>query len=138
MCRHRKFQTVKLKFIIDGQRLIGLGAVDLIVPSVLPVGCFPLYLTLSESSDPADYGRRTGCLTKFNALSWYHNVALRRQLDQLRKKYPAVSIRYADFYAQIFDFVINPLKYGGFLISKIILMTLNVLKSNFFLKIRFN
>ncbi|XP_074567131.1 GDSL esterase/lipase At1g28600 isoform X2 [Curcuma longa] len=94
------------------ERLIGLGAVDLIVPSVLPVGCFPLYLTLYQSSDPAEYGRRTGCLRRFNALSWYHNAALGRQLDRLRKKYPAVSIRYADFYAQLFDFVINPLKYG--------------------------
>ncbi|XP_074558792.1 GDSL esterase/lipase At5g45910-like isoform X1 [Curcuma longa] len=101
------------RVVADGiERLIGLGAVDLIVPSVLPVGCFPLYLTLSESSDSAEYGPRTGCLRRFNALAWYHNAALRRELGQLRSKYPAVSIRYADFYAQLFDFVVDPLKYG--------------------------
>ncbi|CAL9061615.1 unnamed protein product [Musa banksii] len=94
------------------ERLIGLGAVDLIVPSVLPVGCFPLYLTLYSSSNPEDYGPRSGCARKFNALSWYHNALLLRQLNRLRHKYPAVSIRYADYYAQVFDFALNPLKYG--------------------------
>ncbi|XP_074585030.1 GDSL esterase/lipase At1g28600-like [Curcuma longa] len=94
------------------ERLIGLGAVDLIVPSVLPAGCFPLYLTLYSAKDPAEYGSRSGCLRKFNTLFWYHNVALRRQLDRLQKKYPSVVIRYADMYAQVFDFAIDPLKYG--------------------------
>ncbi|XP_074567437.1 GDSL esterase/lipase At1g28600-like [Curcuma longa] len=94
------------------ERLIGLGAVDIIVPSVLPVGCFPLYLTLYHAKDPTDYGHRTGCLRKFNALSWYHNAVLRRHLDRLRKKYPSVSIRYADYYAQAFDFAMDPVKYG--------------------------
>lgn len=94
--------------------MIGLGAVDVIVPSVLPVGCFPLYLTLYNAKDPSEYGHRTGCLRKFNALSWYHNAVLRRHLDRLRKKYPSVSIRYADFYAQLFDFAIDPVKYGEY------------------------
>ncbi|KAJ8479672.1 hypothetical protein OPV22_023399 [Ensete ventricosum] len=94
------------------ERLVGLGAVDVIVPSVLPVGCFPLYLTLYNSNNPEDYGPKTGCARKFNALSWYHNTLLRRQINRLRQKFPAASIRYADFYAQGFDFAINPLKYG--------------------------
>ncbi|KAG6521555.1 GDSL esterase/lipase At1g28600-like [Zingiber officinale] len=94
------------------ERLIGLGAVDLIVPALLPVGCFPLYLTLYNTSDSDDYGPRTGCMRRHNALSWYHNKLLRRQLDHLRLKYPAVSIRYADLYSQVFDFAVNPLKYG--------------------------
>ncbi|RZR80332.1 hypothetical protein BHM03_00006346 [Ensete ventricosum] len=94
------------------ERLIGLGAVDIIVPALLPVGCFPLYLTLYNTSDPEDYGPRTGCMRRHNALAWYHNTLLRRQLDRLRPKYPAASIRFADFYAQVFDFAINPLKYG--------------------------
>ncbi|RRT45141.1 hypothetical protein B296_00051064 [Ensete ventricosum] len=64
------------------------------------------------SSDPEYYGPRSGCARKFNALSWYHNALLRRQLNRLRRKYPAVSIRYADYYAQVFDFAMNPLKYG--------------------------
>lgn len=109
-----EFPSVKLMSVMDPyvQRLIGLGAVDLIIPSVLPVGCFPLYLTLYNASDPAEYGPRTGCLRRFNALSWYHNAVLRRKINQLQKKYPAVSIRYADFYAQIFDFALDPFKYG--------------------------
>ncbi|URE20494.1 GDSL esterase lipase [Musa troglodytarum] len=89
------------------ERLIGLGAVDLIVPSVLPVGCFPLYLTLYSSSNPEDYGPRSGCARKLNALSWYHNALLRRQRNRLRQKYPT-----ADYHAQVFDFALKPLKYG--------------------------
>ncbi|KAG6488603.1 hypothetical protein ZIOFF_049850 [Zingiber officinale] len=94
------------------ERLIGLGAVDLIVPSVLPTGCLPLYLTLYSAKDAAEYGSRSGCLRRLNTLSWYHNAGLRRQIDRLQKKYPSVAIRYADMYAQIFDFAIDPLKYG--------------------------
>ncbi|THU70024.1 hypothetical protein C4D60_Mb08t20630 [Musa balbisiana] len=109
----RTFVPPVTQAIAEGlERLIGLGAVDIIVPALLPVGCFPLYLTLYNTSDPEDYGPRTGCMRRHNALSWYHNTLLRRQLDRLRPKYPAVSIRFADFYAQVFDFAINPLKYG--------------------------
>ncbi|RWW43008.1 hypothetical protein BHE74_00051404 [Ensete ventricosum] len=93
-------------------RLIGLGAADIIVPGVLPVGCFPLYLTNFHTPDPEDYGPKTGCTRSYNALSWLHNALLRKALDRLRRKHPAVSIRYADYYSQIIDFAINPLKYG--------------------------
>ncbi|URE39790.1 GDSL esterase lipase [Musa troglodytarum] len=110
----RTFVPPVSQAIAEGlERLIGLGAVDIIVPALLPVGCFPLYLTLYNTSDPEDYGPGTGCMRRHNALSWYHNTLLRRQLDRLRPKYPAVSIRFADFYAQVFDFAINPLKYGS-------------------------
>ncbi|CAL9110748.1 unnamed protein product, partial [Musa textilis] len=97
----------------DGvERLIGLGAADIIVPGVLPVGCFPLYLTNFHTPDPEDYGPKTGCTRRYNALSWLHNALLRKALDHLRRKHPAVSIRYADYYSQIIDFAVNPLKYG--------------------------
>lgn len=72
----------------------------------------PLYLTLYSAKDPTEYGSRSGCLRRFNSLSWYHNAALRRQIDRLQKKYPSVAIRYADIYAQVFDFAIDPIKYG--------------------------
>ncbi|URE47102.1 GDSL esterase lipase [Musa troglodytarum] len=99
--------------ISDGvERMIGLGAVDIVVPGLLPVGCFPLYLTNYHTPDPEDYGPKTGCARKYNALSWLHNAMLRKALDHLRRKYPSVSIRYADFYSQIIDFALNPLKYG--------------------------
>ncbi|WOK97188.1 GDSL esterase/lipase [Canna indica] len=102
-----------IKTLKDGvERLIQLGAVDLIVPGVLPVGCFPLYLTNYPTTNPEDYGPKTGCARRYNALSWLHNTLLRRALDELRRKYPSVSIRYADYYSQIIDIALNPLKYG--------------------------
>lgn len=97
--------------------MIGLGAVDIVVPGLLPVGCFPLYLTNYHTPDPEDYGPKTGCGRKYNALSWLHNAMLRKALDHLQRKYPSVSIRYADYYSQIIDFTLNPLKYGQSLSS---------------------
>ncbi|XP_074570399.1 GDSL esterase/lipase At1g28580-like [Curcuma longa] len=55
------------------ERLIALGAVDLVVPGVLPVGCFPLYLANYQTLNPEDYGPKTGCARRYNALSWLHN-----------------------------------------------------------------
>jgi hypothetical protein len=50
------------------QTLIGLGAVDVVVPGVLPIGCFPLYLTLYPSSSKDDYDE-IGCLTLRHVLT---------------------------------------------------------------------
>ncbi|XP_042406328.1 GDSL esterase/lipase At5g45910-like [Zingiber officinale] len=94
------------------ERLIALGAADLVVPGVLPVGCFPLYLANYHTPNPEDYGPRTGCARRYNALSWLHNTLLRRALEQLRRKYPGVAIRYADYYSQVIDIAIDPVKYG--------------------------
>jgi len=66
------------------QTLIGMGAVDVVVPGVLPIGCFPTYLTLYGTSNAADYDR-DGCLRSYNDLSYYHNALLKRSLASLCK-----------------------------------------------------
>ncbi|KAJ3692164.1 hypothetical protein LUZ60_012514 [Juncus effusus] len=93
-------------------KLIRLGAMDIVVPGVLPIGCFPLYLTLYNSSSKSDYNSRTGCLRKFNTLAFDHNMLLKRHLVKIQEKHPKTRIMYGDFYTPVMDFVIQPTKFG--------------------------
>nr|CAB3483136.1 unnamed protein product [Digitaria exilis] len=82
--------------------LIELGATELVVPGVLPIGCFPLYLPLYPSSNKDDYDE-IGCLKSFNNLSGYHNNLLKQAVSGLQSKHAGVRLMYADFYAQVVD-----------------------------------
>ncbi|PAN32900.1 hypothetical protein GQ55_5G525600 [Panicum hallii var. hallii] len=93
------------------EALIGLGAAELVVPGVLPIGCFPVYLTLHPSSNKDDYDE-TGCLRSFNSLSSYHNELLKRAVSGLRSRHAGARIMYADFYAQVADMVRSPETFG--------------------------
>ncbi|XP_073006092.1 GDSL esterase/lipase At5g45910-like [Typha latifolia] len=108
----RRYVPNVINAISNGvEKLINLGAVDLVVPGVLPIGCFPLYLTLFPSSNQGDYDQN-GCLRRFNNLSTYHNSLLRQALARLQNKYPSTRIMYGDFYNQIMEMVQNPQKFG--------------------------
>lgn len=93
--------------------MIALGAVDIVVPGVLPIGCFPLYLTLFQSSNTGNYDQN-GCLKNFNSLSAYHNSLLTQKISELRTKYPGARIMYADFYNQVLQMVQSPQSFGQF------------------------
>ncbi|KQK03299.1 GDSL esterase/lipase At5g45910 isoform X2 [Brachypodium distachyon] len=97
------------------QTLLGLGAVDVVVPGVLPIGCFPVYLTLYGGSNQGDYDG-DGCLKRFNDLSGYHNELLRQGISSLQSKYPGARLMYGDFYNHVTQMVRSPsifgLKYG--------------------------
>lgn len=102
--------------IVDGigkgvEQLINLGAMYIVVPGVLPVGCFPIYLTLYQTSNAGDYDQY-GCLKRFNALSTYHNSLLQSKVSSLQSKYPWARIMYADFYSHVYDMVKAPGNYG--------------------------
>lgn len=99
------------------QKLIELGATDLLVPGILPIGCFPLYLTLYNTSSKSDYNARTGCLRRYNRLAFHHNRELKQQLDELQKKYPKTKIMYGDYFKAAMQFVVNPGKFGEFSFS---------------------
>ncbi|GJN29609.1 hypothetical protein PR202_gb17851 [Eleusine coracana subsp. coracana] len=96
------------------EQLIQLGAVDIVVPGLLPVGCFPVYLTMIPSPNPADYDDH-GCLKPLNALSVYQNALLRRRLAELQARHgssSAVRIMYADYYAHVEQMVRDPARFG--------------------------
>ncbi|KAF8760475.1 hypothetical protein HU200_010097 [Digitaria exilis] len=103
------------KAIANGvEKLIELGATDLLVPGILPIGCFPLYLTLYNTSKKSDYNARTGCLRRYNRLAFHHNRELKQQLDELQKKYPKTKIMYGDYFKAAMQFVVSPGKFGEF------------------------
>ncbi|KAF8698208.1 hypothetical protein HU200_035727 [Digitaria exilis] len=93
------------------EQLISLGAMYVVVPGVLPVGCFPIYLTLYQTSNAGDYDQY-GCLKRFNALSTRHNQLLQSKVTSLQGKYPGAKIMYADFYSHVYDMVKSPGSYG--------------------------
>ncbi|OAY67917.1 GDSL esterase/lipase [Ananas comosus] len=94
------------------ERLINHGAKDLVVPGVLPIGCFPLYLTLYNTSNKGDYNPRTGCLKRFNTLSFHHNMVLRIEVEKLQRKYPGTRIIYGDYFTPTMQFVLTPKRFG--------------------------
>lgn len=101
---------------IDEQRLIGHGAVHVVVPGMLPIGCLPMYLTLYNSSDANDYSS-IGCLDKFNALTDRHNSLLEQAMQHVQRKYSWTRIRYADFFTPTIQFLTDPTQYGGWVLS---------------------
>ncbi|TXG47540.1 hypothetical protein EZV62_026834 [Acer yangbiense] len=92
--------------------LIEEGAVELVVPGNLPIGCSAVYLTLFQSPNKGDYDPRNGCLKAMNAFAKYHNNQLKKALQKLREKYPHANIIYADYYAPAKRLSHAPLHYG--------------------------
>ncbi|KAE8804091.1 GDSL esterase/lipase [Hordeum vulgare] len=107
-----KFMPDVIQGISDGvEELIAEGAVDLIVPGVMPTGCFPVYLNMLDM--PAhEYGARSGCIRQYNTFSWVHNAHLKKALEKLRPKYPNVRIIYGYYYTPVVQFMLQPEKFG--------------------------
>ncbi|RDX68415.1 GDSL esterase/lipase [Mucuna pruriens] len=91
--------------------LIAEGAVELLVPGNLPIGCSALYLTLYRSGNKEDYDEN-GCLKAFNGFAEYHNKELNHALETLRQKNPHARILYADYYGAAKRFFHAPGHYG--------------------------
>lgn len=92
--------------------LIEEGAVELLVPGNLPMGCSALYLTLYGGPNKEDYDDRNGCLKAYNSFAKSHNVLLKRGLEKLRIQYPQVRIYYADYYAASMRIIHTPRHVG--------------------------
>ncbi|XP_057463521.1 LOW QUALITY PROTEIN: GDSL esterase/lipase At5g45910-like [Actinidia eriantha] len=91
--------------------LIDEGALELVVPGNLPIGCSAVYLTFFQSPNKADYDQN-GCLKPHNAFSKYHNAQLKFALEKLRQKYPHAKIIYADYYGVAKQMIHAPLHHG--------------------------
>lgn len=108
----RKYTPKIVDNIASGvEKLIALGAVDIVVPGTLPVGCFAVYLTMIPSPNKGDYDEY-GCLKPLNDLSTYHNSLLQSRLAGLRTKYRSARIMYADYYTQVAQMLHNPARFG--------------------------
>ncbi|KAK2994564.1 hypothetical protein RJ640_017293 [Escallonia rubra] len=92
--------------------LIELGAVTLMVPGNLPIGCSSSYLTLVKGSNKEEYGPEIGCLTWLNKFAEYHNELLRIELNQMQQRNPHTTIIYADYYNTAMQLYRSPKNFG--------------------------
>ncbi|KAJ7968680.1 GDSL esterase/lipase [Quillaja saponaria] len=93
------------------KELIALGAVTLVVPGNLPIGCSSIYLTFYKSTDEKEYDQ-ADCLKWLNKFSEYHNEQLQTALHQLRELHPHTNIIYADYYNLALRFYRAPDQFG--------------------------
>lgn len=94
--------------------LIEDGAVELVVPGILPMGCFTSYITTAPLFDKNDVNMTTSCLNRYNEFAQYHNEYLQRELQHLRKKHSHARIIYADYYGDSMRLFESPKQYGEF------------------------
>ncbi|XP_059436721.1 GDSL esterase/lipase At1g28580-like [Corylus avellana] len=94
------------------KELIDLGAVTVMVPGNLPIGCSAAYLTYYETADKEEYDPETGCLTWLNKFAEYHNEELQKELTRIQALYPHTNIIYANYYNAAMRFYRSPTQYG--------------------------
>ncbi|KAK2387658.1 GDSL esterase/lipase [Trifolium repens] len=83
--------------------LHGLGARELMVFGLGPMGCIPLQRVLSTSGN---------CQEKTNKLALSFNKASSKVVNDLGKQLPNASYRFGDAYDVVNDVISNPSKYG--------------------------
>ncbi|CAL5183551.1 unnamed protein product [Lathyrus oleraceus] len=93
------------------RELIDLGAVTILVPGSLPLGCNPILLTMYATTDEAQYDE-AGCLKWLNKLFEYHNELLQIELNKLRVVYPYTNIIYADYFNAALQLYKSPEQFG--------------------------
>lgn len=101
------------------QRVIGYGARRIVVPGNFPIGCFPSYLTLFQTTDSAAYDE-LHCLKELNNLAIYHNQHLQQTLEELKMEYPDVVIVYGDYFSAYMWILQNVHSLGEFFVSCIL------------------
>lgn len=93
------------------QELIDLGALVLVVPGNLPLGCNPVYLTKYAVIDEEEYDQ-AGCLKWLNLFFDYHNEMLQTELNALQVLYPPTNIIYANYFDAALQFYRSPEQFG--------------------------
>lgn len=93
------------------EELITLGAVHIVVSNIAPLGCYPMYLSVLQSTDKSDYDEN-GCLRNHNVLFNRHNAFLRSSLSKLQNKHRHTRIMYADLSSHFYHIVQEPRKFG--------------------------
>ncbi|KAF8098270.1 hypothetical protein N665_0270s0039 [Sinapis alba] len=100
------------KIINVTSALIEEGAVTLVVPGNLPIGCSAVLLERFRDDNRLLYDPRNHCLKPLNNIAKLHNAKLQEGLVTLRQKYTHAKIIYADYYGSAMQFFNSPSKYG--------------------------
>ncbi|XP_056864707.1 LOW QUALITY PROTEIN: GDSL esterase/lipase At5g45910 [Raphanus sativus] len=101
------------KIINVTSALIEEGAVTLVVPGNLPIGCSAVLLERFSDDNRWLYDQRNHCFKPLNNIAKLHNDKLQEGLVTLRRKYTHAKISiYADYYGSAMQFFNSPSKYG--------------------------
>ncbi|CAH2046259.1 unnamed protein product [Thlaspi arvense] len=100
------------KIINVTSALIEEGAVTLVIPGNLPIGCSAVLLERFSDDKGWLYDPRNQCYKPLNYIAKLHNDKLNKELVTLRQKYPQARIIYADYYGSAMQFFNSPAKYG--------------------------
>ncbi|KAK1267145.1 GDSL esterase/lipase [Acorus gramineus] len=88
--------------------ILAKGAKHVVVQGLPMTGCLPLSLILTAADDRDNFG----CSASVNQLSHAHNALLRAEIEVLRKRFPASTISYADYWAAHRAIMARPAAYG--------------------------
>lgn len=91
-------------FTVCLQLLYSLGARQLMVFGLGPMGCIPLQRVLSSSGE---------CQDRTNNLALSFNKATSNLLDGLSSRLPNATYKFGDAYDVVADVISNPSKYGN-------------------------
>ncbi|XP_016477709.2 GDSL esterase/lipase At5g03980-like [Nicotiana tabacum] len=84
--------------IIHGvRRVIGFGATRIAVPGNFPIGCLPIYLTKFRTKNSTAYDEHH-CLKDLNNFAVFYNHHLQQAIQDLKKRYPKITLIYGDYY----------------------------------------
>ncbi|XP_008453208.2 GDSL esterase/lipase At1g74460 [Cucumis melo] len=98
------FVTYLMETLRDQLKLLyGMGARQLMVFGLGPMGCIPLQRVLSTSGD---------CQERTNNLALSFNKAASKLLDGLATRLPNATYKFGDAYDVVADVISNPGKYG--------------------------
>ncbi|KGN63674.1 GDSL esterase/lipase At1g74460 [Cucumis sativus] len=98
------FVTYLMETLRDQLKLLyGMGARQLMVFGLGPMGCIPLQRVLSTSGD---------CQERTNNLALSFNKAGSKLLDGLATRLPNATYKFGDAYDVVADVISNPTKYG--------------------------
>ncbi|KAG8076784.1 hypothetical protein GUJ93_ZPchr0006g44982 [Zizania palustris] len=92
------------------QELYNIGARNIMVFNMAPIGCYPAFLTkLPHSSNDMD---GYGCMKTYNSAVIYYNELLNTSLAEVRKKLQDASIVYADKHTVMLELFRHPEAHG--------------------------
>lgn len=94
-----------------------MGAVTVVVPGNLPIGCSTAYLTYFMTWNKKEYDPQTGCLIWLNKFAEYHNSVLQTKLALIQARHPHANIIYADYYNAAMPLFLHPNKFGTTLVN---------------------
>lgn len=91
------------------QEILNRGAKNIVVQGLPLIGCLPLSMILSQSTDRDE----NGCSSSINKISYLHNSVIQAKLQELRRRHPFAVISYADYLGAHLAVIKNP-KASGF------------------------